>query len=86
MDFASDNAVGASPLVLDALLAPNHGAVPTYGHDPFRIKPGNDQQRFETRGYRFLRRVRYRTKRAGARRDVSILARDLQSPSRLRCQ
>ena len=35
MDFASDNAVGASPLVLDALLAANHGAVPAYGHDPF---------------------------------------------------
>jgi threonine aldolase len=35
MDFASDNAVGASPLVLDALLAANSGAVPAYGADPF---------------------------------------------------
>lgn len=35
MNFASDNAVGASPLVLDALLAANHDAVPAYGQDPF---------------------------------------------------
>lgn len=34
MDFASDNAVGASPLVLEALLAANHGAMPAYGEDP----------------------------------------------------
>jgi threonine aldolase len=35
MDFASDNAVGASPPILDALLAANHGAVPAYGSDPY---------------------------------------------------
>lgn len=33
MDFASDNAVGASPRVLEALLAANDGAEPAYGHD-----------------------------------------------------
>lgn len=38
MDFASDNAVGASPLVLDALLAANHGAVPAYGADPYSAR------------------------------------------------
>src|SRR6202158_6531767 len=35
MDFASDNAVGASALVLEALLAANHGAVPAYGNDSY---------------------------------------------------
>ena len=34
MDFASDNAVGASPLVMEALIAANHGAVTAYGSDP----------------------------------------------------
>jgi threonine aldolase len=38
MDFASDNAFGASPLVLDALLAANHGAVPAYGADPYTAR------------------------------------------------
>jgi len=35
MDFASDNAAGASPRVLEALLAANHGAVPAYGADSY---------------------------------------------------
>jgi threonine aldolase len=38
MDFASDNAAGASPLVLEALLAANHGAVPAYGSDPYSTR------------------------------------------------
>jgi threonine aldolase len=38
MDFASDNAFGASPLVLDALLAANHGAAPAYGADPYSAR------------------------------------------------
>jgi threonine aldolase len=38
MDFASDNAAGASPRVLDALLAANHGKVPAYGADPFSAR------------------------------------------------
>jgi threonine aldolase len=35
MDFASDNTVGASPRVLDAIVAANQGAVQAYGHDPY---------------------------------------------------
>jgi threonine aldolase len=38
MDFASDNAVGASPVVLDASMAANHGAVPAYGEDPYSAR------------------------------------------------
>jgi threonine aldolase len=38
MDFASDNAAGASPRVLDALIAANHGAVPAYGSDPYSAR------------------------------------------------
>jgi threonine aldolase len=38
MNFASDNAVGASPLVLDALIAANRGAAPAYGHDPYSAR------------------------------------------------
>ena len=33
MNFASDNAVGASPSILDAIVQANHGAVPSYGAD-----------------------------------------------------
>lgn len=35
MDFASDNATGASPVILDALIAANSGAEPAYGADRF---------------------------------------------------
>ena len=38
MDFASDNAAGASPLVLKALLAANHGSAPAYGADPYSAR------------------------------------------------
>jgi threonine aldolase len=38
MDFASDNAVGASPLVIEALIAANHGAVTAYGSDPYSAR------------------------------------------------
>jgi threonine aldolase len=34
MDFASDNASGASPKVLEALVAANEGSFPAYGADP----------------------------------------------------
>jgi threonine aldolase len=33
MDFASDNATGASPIILEALIAANSGAEPAYGAD-----------------------------------------------------
>ncbi|MDH7793991.1 MULTISPECIES: beta-eliminating lyase-related protein [unclassified Beijerinckia] len=35
LDFASDNASGASRKVLEALVAANDGSVPAYGADPF---------------------------------------------------
>jgi len=34
MNFASDNVMGASPQVLDALVRANDGALPAYGSDP----------------------------------------------------
>jgi threonine aldolase len=38
VDFASDNAVGASPLVIEALIATNRGAVTGYGSDPYTAR------------------------------------------------
>ena len=38
IDFASDNSVGASPRILDALVAANNGTVPAYGRDPFTAR------------------------------------------------
>jgi threonine aldolase len=35
MDFASDNATGASPAILDALIAANSGVEPAYGADRY---------------------------------------------------
>ncbi|HUO92907.1 MAG TPA: low specificity L-threonine aldolase [Rhizomicrobium sp.] len=35
MNFASDNAYGAAPEILDAIVAANDGAVASYGDDPF---------------------------------------------------
>jgi len=35
MNFASDNAYGAAPEILDAIVAANEGAVASYGDDPF---------------------------------------------------
>jgi threonine aldolase len=34
MIFTSDNVVGASPKVLEALVKANGGALPSYGNDP----------------------------------------------------
>jgi len=34
MYFTSDNAVGAAPEILDAIMAANNGALPSYGADP----------------------------------------------------
>ena len=34
MNFASDNAYGAAPEILEALAAANAGAVASYGDDP----------------------------------------------------
>jgi threonine aldolase len=38
MDFASDNTAGASPKVLDAIIAANQGATAAYGADPYSAK------------------------------------------------
>lgn len=38
MDFASDNASGADPKILAALVAANSGAFPAYGADPFTAR------------------------------------------------
>jgi len=38
MDFTSDNTCGAHPKILEAIVAANSGAVPSYGEDPFSIK------------------------------------------------
>lgn len=38
MNFTSDNAVGAHPRVLQALLACNEGAMPAYGADPVSLR------------------------------------------------
>lgn len=38
--FASDNAAGAHPLVLDAVLAANHGHALAYGDDPWTRRAG----------------------------------------------
>lgn len=35
MNFASDNTSGASPIILDAIVRANAGAVPSYGADPY---------------------------------------------------
>jgi len=38
MNFASDNAYGAAPEMLEALGAANHGAAPSYGEDPLTAR------------------------------------------------
>ena len=38
MNFASDNAVGAAPEILEALAAANDGALPSYGSDPIMAR------------------------------------------------
>lgn len=40
MDFASDNAVGASPEILRAVIAANEGAAPAYGADDWTKRAG----------------------------------------------
>jgi threonine aldolase len=38
MDFASDNTAGASPAILEAIIAANEGTAPAYGADPLTAK------------------------------------------------
>ena len=38
MDFASDNASGADPKILAALVAANSGSYPAYGADPYTLR------------------------------------------------
>ena len=38
MDFASDNTAGASPAILEAVIAANEGTAPAYGADPLTAK------------------------------------------------
>ncbi len=38
MDFTSDNVVGASPVVMAAIVAANTGPQPSYGADPFTLE------------------------------------------------
>lgn len=38
MNFASDNAVGASPKVMEAIAAANHGSASAYGADPWTAR------------------------------------------------
>jgi len=40
MNFASDNAYGAAPEMLEALAAANHGAAASYGQDPLTVRLG----------------------------------------------
>lgn len=46
MMFVSDNVVGASPPVLEAIMKANDGAVGSYGADPFSQRVAEDLNRF----------------------------------------